>query len=151
MWIILCLIAFHSGWNVLSHLVVLETSKSQNNSLTHWRQHKKDELSKISDLIFWFLFSSSCLNSFSLLCSLSHMYSHPPPAFLPPLLLALTYARVHRGAPGVDGNSSDGHTPPRQRLPEALRQPSPPLLHKQARIAGAPWLQRQSAGVPGGE
>lgn len=51
----------------------------------------------------------------------------------------------------MDGNSSDGHAPPRLRLPEALRQPPPPLFHKQARLAGAPRLQRQSAGVPGGE
>lgn len=67
------------------------------------------------------------------------------------LCLSHTHARVHRGAPGVDWSSSDGHATPCLQLPEALQHPFPSFLHKQTRLAGAPWLQRQSAGVPGGK
>lgn len=58
---------------------------------------------------------------------------------------------VHRGAAGVGGSASDGHANQRLQLPEALRQPPPPPHCKQAGLVGAPRLQRQSAGVPGGE
>lgn len=69
-----------------------------------------------------------------------------------PLLFSLPVSVcVHRGAAGVGGSASDGHAKPRLQLPEAPRQPPPPPLCKQAGLVGAPRLQRQSAGVPGGE
>lgn len=71
--------------------------------------------------------------------------------FLFSVCLSHFHTCVRRGAPGVDGNSSDGHAPPRRRLPKARRQPTPPHFHKQARPTGAARLQRQSAGVPGGQ